>query len=305
MSWEYYIKNFKKYLILEKSLSKNTIEAYEQDLCKLKQYLDLTGSKASPSELTRSDFDGFLAYLYDLNFSARSQARIISGLKAFYKFLILENEIDASPVELLTTPRLTRKLPDTLTIEEVEDLMRSVDRSKPEGERNLAILDVLYSCGLRVSELVELKISNIYFKEEFIKVTGKGNKQRLVPIGAMALKQIKLYLREIRVHQTIATGFEDYLFLNRRGKGLSRVMVFNIVKEAARNVEGFNKNISPHTFRHSFASHLVNAGVDLRAVQEMLGHESITTTEIYTHLDTDYLKEAIMSFHPRNKKIKA
>ena len=283
---------------LEKSLSINSIDAYTRDVNKLAQFAD--GNQiSSPLKVTMDDIQSFLKYITELGLGARSQARILSGLKAFYKFLILENEIQSDPTELIESPRLGRKLPDTLSIEELESIFEVIDRSTPEGERNRAMLEVLYSCGLRVSELITLQISNIYFEEGFIRITGKGDKERLVPIGGQAIKHLKLYMNEIRVHQPIQPEFTDYAFLNRRGKGLSRVMIFTIIKNLVA-LAGINKTVSPHTFRHSFATHLVEGGADLRAVQEMLGHESITTTEIYTHLDRSYLKQTILDYHPRS-----
>jgi len=253
----------------------------------------------SPLKVTMEDIQGFLKYITELGLGARTQARILSGLKAFYKFLILENEIQVDPTELIESPKLGRKLPDVLSIEEIDTILNGIDRSTPEGERNRAMLEVLYSCGLRVSELITLQISNIYFAEGFIRITGKGDKERLVPIGGQAIKHLNLYLNQVRVHQPIQAEFTDFAFLNRRGKGLTRVMIFTIIKNLVTAV-GIDKTVSPHTFRHSFATHLVEGGADLRAVQEMLGHESITTTEIYTHLDRSYLKQTILDYHPRS-----
>ncbi len=298
--WEIQKRGFKGFLAIEKSLSDNSIEAYLRDIEKLTQYLELENkSNLTPSKLTLGDLQHFLATLVELGLSARSQARVISGIKAFYSYLLIENLTDVNPAELLESPKLGRKLPDTLNIEEVQKLIDTVDLSTPNGERNKAILETLYGCGLRVSELVNLKISNIYFEEDFIKVVGKGDKERLVPISGSALKQISIYLNQVRNHTNIAKGFEDFVFLNRSGKSLTRVMIFTIIKQLTEKA-GIKKTISPHTFRHSFATHLVNAGADLRAVQDMLGHVSITTTEIYMHLDTNYLHEEIRKYHPRN-----
>ena len=250
-------------------------------------------------EITMENVQTFIKYIAELGLSPRSQARLLSGIKAFYKYLLLENEISTDPTELIESPKLGRKLPDTLSIEEVDALIHAVDLSKPEGERNKTMLEVLYSCGLRVSELINLKISNIYFNDGFIRITGKGDKERLVPIGKQAIKCLDIYLNQVRNHQPIQTGCEDFAFLNRRGKPLSRVMIFTIIKNLAEKIS-LQKTISPHTFRHSFATHLIEGGADLRAVQEMLGHESITTTEIYTHLDRSFLKQTILDYHPRS-----
>ncbi len=298
--WEIQKRGFKGFLAIEKSLSDNSIEAYLRDIDKLTQYLELENKTSlTPSQLTLDDLQHFLATMVELGLSARSQARLISGIKAFYNYLLIENLTDINPAELLESPKLGRKLPDTLSVEEIQQLIDAIDLSSMNGERNKAILETLYGCGLRVSELVNLKISNIYFEEEFIKVVGKGDKERLVPISGSALKQISIYLKQVRNHVKIAKGFEDFVFLNRSGKSLTRVMIFTIIKQLTE-VTGIKKTISPHTFRHSFATHLVNAGADLRAVQDMLGHVSITTTEIYMHLDTSYLHEEIRKFHPRN-----
>lgn len=299
MSWNIYINGFKAYIRLEKSLSPNSIDAYIRDVNKLAQFAALH-NLPSCNTITMEDVQAFLKYITQLGLSPRSQARTLSGIKAFYKYLHLENEIKIDPTELIEAPKLGRKLPDTLSIEEVDTLISAIDRSTPEGERNKAILEVLYSCGLRVSELINLKISNVYFNDAFIKITGKGDKERLVPIGQQAIQYIKLYLTQIRIHQPIQPDFEDFVFLNRRGKSLTRVMIFTIIKNLATKA-GLKKTISPHTFRHSFATHLIEGGADLRAIQDMLGHESITTTEIYTHLDRTFLKQTIKDFHPRSK----
>lgn len=299
LNWELHIKGFRNYLKLERSLSENTLEAYERDVFKLAQYLDMTGKKVTPLTLTSKNLRDFVEYINELGASPFSQARILSGIKSFYKYLLFEDLIKQDPTALIDGPKLGRKLPDTLDLHEIEKLLAAIDLSKPEGGRNRAMLEVLYSSGLRVSELVNLKIPNIYFDIGFLRVIGKGNKERLVPIGREAMKYLKSYLEEIRVHVPVQKGFEAFAFLNRRGKNLTRVMVFTIIKNLVKAI-GLKKNISPHTFRHSFATHLLEGGADLRAVQEMLGHESITTTEIYTHLDRDYLKQVIREFHPRS-----
>ncbi len=298
MTWKNYIKGFKAYLKLEKSLSDNSISAYLQDINKLVQFFELNENIIPPEEVKLSDLQAFIQWINKLGLAATSQARIISGLKAFFKYMLLEDTIKQSPAELLEAPKTGRKLPDTLSVEEINKLIDAIDMSKPESTRNKTMLETLYGCGLRVSELINLKISNIYFNDGFIKVTGKGDKERLVPIGNVALKNITIYLESVRSHQNIKKEFTDIMFLNRRGGQLSRVMVFLIIKELSERI-GLKKTISPHTFRHSFATHLIEGGANLRAVQEMLGHESITTTEIYTHLDREYLREAILSFHPR------
>jgi integrase/recombinase XerD len=261
----------------------------------------MQAKKLEPEQVKLDDLHAFVIWAAELGMMPSSQARMISGIKAFYKYLLLSNAIEDDPSELLEAPKIGRKLPDTLNHEEVERLIAAIDLSKPEGERNKAIIETLYGCGLRVSELIELKLSNLYFKDEFIRVRGKGDKERLVPIGRAAMEQITRYVDLVRVHQSIQPGYEDYVFLNRRGKALTRVMIFTIIKNLAEAI-GLKKNISPHTFRHSFATELIERGADLRAVQDMLGHESITTTEIYTHLDREYLRSTIMSYHPRAKK---
>ncbi|MEM6524332.1 MAG: site-specific tyrosine recombinase XerD [Bacteroidota bacterium] len=299
MNWDQYIKQFKNYLRLERSLSENSVEAYIHDVVKLKQFVELSNLALSPLQIESAHLNDFLEYINELGMTAHSQARIISGLKAFYKYLIYDDMLEKDPTHLIEGPKLGRKLPDTLSFEEIVKLLEGVDHSTPEGQRNRAILEVLYSSGLRVSELVNLRLSNIYDDVGFIRVIGKGDKERLVPIGKDALKYIKIYREEVRVHLNIQEGHSDYVFLNRRGKQLTRVMIFTIIKELAKKV-GLNKTVSPHTFRHSFATHLIEGGADLRAVQEMLGHESITTTEIYTHLDRDYLRQVIQEFHPRS-----
>ncbi len=300
MDWQSSIKGFKNYLRLEKSLSKNSIDAYLSDIDKLHQYLLLMEDKTSPTVISLPQLEKFITYIHKLGLNDRSQARIISGIRAFYKYLLMEDVIHNDPTELLEGPKLSRKLPDVLSYDEIMAIINALDLSVAEGMRNKAMLETLYSCGLRVSELINLKISNLFLDVEFIKVTGKGDKERLIPIGRDAIKFINIYRHQVRVNQEVQKGFEDYLFLNRRGKGLSRVMVFIIIKECAAKA-GITKNISPHTFRHSFATHLVEGGADLRAVQEMLGHESITTTEIYTHLDRAFLRDTILKYHPRFK----
>lgn len=301
MSWQSTINGFKAYLQIERSLAKNSVDSYLTDVAKFVQYLDATAVKVSPKQVDQNTIESFLVWISELGMSERSQARILSGIKAFYKYLLMEDMIDVSPAELIEAPRVGRKLPVFLTIEEIDEVISVIDLSLPEGQRNKAIIETLYSCGLRVSELVNLKISNLLLDEQFIKVVGKGDKERLVPIGTAAIKYIKLYLNHVRNHLTsIGKDSEDILFLNRRGNKLSRVMIFTIVKQLVEKA-GINKVVSPHTFRHSFATHLVEGGADLRAVQEMLGHESITTTEIYTHLDREYLRQNILDYHPRAK----
>lgn len=299
MDWQSLKIGFKSFLKLEKSLSKNSVEAYIRDVEKFVQFLEIKDPNLSLSKAKSQDIRDFLEWINQLGLLASSQARIISGLKAFYKYLILEDLIVSDPSALIETPKLRRKLPDVLTVNEVNLLLDGFDLSKQENIRNKAMLEILYSSGLRVSELLDLKLSDIYFELEFLKIVGKGNKERLVPIGHSALKHLNLYLNTIRNHMNIKKGFEDYIFLNKRGSRLSRIMVFMIIKDLAI-ATGLKKAISPHTFRHSFATHLIEGGADLRAVQEMLGHESITTTEIYTHLDRDFLKQTITQYHPRS-----
>lgn len=284
---------------LEKSLSENSIEAYLHDVNKLVQFLEFMKYDLSPKEVELKHLQEFVQWVNELGMTATSQARLISGIKGFYKYLLLENVMSTDPTALLEAPRLARKLPDTLSLDDINRLIEAIDLSRAGGQRNKAMLETLYSCGLRVSELVNLKISNLFFNEDYIKVTGKGDKERLVPIGSVAIKQIEIYKDEVRCHLPIKKDNEDYLFLNNRGSKISRIHVFTTIKALAMQIQ-LKKKISPHTFRHSFASHLIEGGADLRAVQEMLGHESITTTEIYTHLDRDYLREAIIRFHPRS-----
>jgi integrase/recombinase XerD len=298
MDWHSSIKGFKGYLMLEKSLSKNSIEAYLHDITNLQHYFETKKIIVNPEHVTFRQLQEFLVFIIELGIGPRSQARMISGIRAFYKYLLMEDAIKQSPAELLELPRLPKKLPEVLSIEEIDQLVNAIDLSTPEGQRNKAMLETLYCCGLRVTELVTLKISDIIFEEEFLRVIGKGNKQRLVPLGKSAEKYIKIYLDEIRPHIPVQKDMQDIVFLNRRGKSMTRVMVFLIIQQLKKKA-GLRKKISPHTFRHSFATHLVEGGADLRAVQEMLGHESITTTEIYTHLNREYLRDAILRFHPR------
>ena len=299
--WEAYKKGYKAYLRLEKSLSDHSVEAYLHDVTKLTQYLQVTNNEKNPAALTLKDLQAFVKWIGELGMGATTQARIISGIRSFYKYLLTEQLITIDPSTLLEAPKTRRKLPDTLSFEEIEQLIGAIDLSSPEGTRNKAILETMYSCGLRVSELVGLKISCLYLDIGFIRVIGKGDKERLVPIGSDAIKCIKIYKDRLRSHQSVSEKNQDILFLNRRGNALSRVMIFYIIKSLA-TAAGITKVISPHTFRHSFATHLVEGGADLRAVQEMLGHESITTTEIYTHLNRDFLRDTLQQFHPAFKK---
>ncbi len=296
--WTPLIRQFRHYLTLERSLSTNSIEAYTRDVQKLADYVGHEFPSKSPLELELEHLRKFVTTLAKLEISPYSQARIISGIKAFYRFLMYEDRITEDPAQLLEAPKLGRKLPDTLSYEEIETLLAAIPLGESEGHRNRAMLEMLYSSGLRVSELVELKKSQIFAEVGFLKVVGKGNKERLVPVGRAALHYLKLYEEHVRTQQIPAKGQEEFVFLNRRGQKLTRVMVFLIIKKTAEKA-GIQKNISPHTFRHSFATHLIEGGADLRAVQEMLGHESITTTEIYTHLDRDYLRQVLTEFHPR------
>ncbi|MBL7911026.1 MAG: site-specific tyrosine recombinase XerD [Bacteroidia bacterium] len=300
-NWSGFYIRFKQYLQLERSLSKNSIEAYADDLKKLQNYSDLFLDGQTPDKFSFKQLQNFIEWIATLGFSASTQGRVVSGIKTFYKFLLLENDIKQSPAELLETPKIPRKLPVFLTIEEIDKMLAGIDRSTPEGERNYSMLETLYSCGLRVSELTALRITDLHLNENYIKVVGKGNKERLIPIGRNAVKLIKSYISSTRSQIQPKKGSEDILYLNRRGAMLTRVMVFYIIKDLAKKA-GIKKILSPHSFRHSFATHLVEGGADLRAVQEMLGHESITTTEIYTHLDRQFLRDNILSYHPRNKK---
>lgn len=299
MQWASIIKGFQAYLKLERSVSANTSAAYLRDVALLESFLESELGGKSLNQVDFSDLKEFIAWIHGRGMSASSQARILSGIKTFFHFLVLEGLLSDNPTTLLESPKLSRKLPDTLSIHEINSLIDALDLSKPEGMRNKAILEMLYGCGLRVSEVVDLKISNLFLDIELVKILGKGNKERLVPIGSEAAKFLQIWLQEVRVHLKIKPGQEDWVFLNNRGSSLSRVMVFLIIKGLATKI-GLKKTISPHTFRHSFATHLLEGGADLRAVQEMLGHESITTTEIYTHLDRDYLKSTILQYHPRS-----
>jgi integrase/recombinase XerD len=299
LDWRSAIKGFQAYLKLEKSLSPNSIEAYSRDIDKLYQFSEAQNVKLRPENITLIDLRLFINWINELGMIPSSQARILSGIKAFYKYMLMEDIINDDPSELLESPKIQRKLPDTLSYEDINKLIAAIDLSRPDGARNKAILEVLYGCGLRVSELTELKLSNLYLDIEFIKVTGKGSKERLVPIGGEAIKALKIWIEQVRVHTPIKKGEDDMVFLNQRGSRLSRIYIFTLIKQLAEMI-GLKKSVSPHTFRHSFATHLVEGGADLRAVQEMLGHESITTTEIYTHLDREFLKGTIIQFHPRN-----
>jgi integrase/recombinase XerD len=299
LDWTSAIKGFKSYLKLEKSLAENSIMAYERDVEKLYQFSDMQEPKLKPDTIVLNDLRAFLVWTVELGMIPTSQARMVSGIKTFYKYLLMEDVIKTNPSELLEAPKTRRKLPDVLTIEDIDNVLGAIDLSKPEGPRNKAIIQVLFSCGLRVSELTTLKISNLYLDIDFIKVTGKGSKERLIPIGSHAKQALKIWLEQVRVHVPPKKGEDDYVFLNRRGAHLTREMVFIIIKQLAASI-GLKKQISPHTFRHSFATYLIEGGADLRAVQEMLGHESITTTEIYTHLDREFLRSTIISFHPRS-----
>lgn len=298
--WEPYKKGFKAWLQLEKSLADNSVAAYMRDIEKLTDYLQSANKMVAPNDVVLNDLEKFVKWISELGMTAASQSRIISGLRSFYNYCLLEQITTIDPTVLLEAPKQKRTLPDVLSFEEIEKIIAQIDLSKPEGGRNKAILETLYSCGLRVTELVNLKLSCLYLDIGFIRVIGKGDKERLVPIGSDAIKFINIYKNDIRVHINIVPGQEDILFLNRRGSGLTRVMIFLILKALAKKA-GIAKNISPHTFRHSFATHLVEGGADLRAVQEMLGHESITTTEIYTHLDREFLRDTLQQFHPAFK----
>jgi integrase/recombinase XerD len=298
--WDPYKKGFKAFLQLERSLSDNSVEAYLRDIEKLTQFLQEKNNVVSPANVTLTELQQFIRWVSELGMTPTSQARIISGIRSFYKYCLIENIVTKDPTTLLEAPKLKRALPDVLTFEEIENIIAQIDLSKPEGGRNKAILETMYSCGLRVSEVVNLKLSALYLDVGFIRVTGKGDKERLVPIGDAAVKYITIYKKDIRVHMPVKKGQEDYVFLNRRGAKLTRVMIFLMLKDLVRKA-GITKNISPHTFRHSFATHLVEGGADLRAVQEMLGHESITTTEIYTHLDREFLRDTLQQFHPAFK----
>ena len=297
MKWQEALRDYQHYLRIERGLSANSIENYRYDIVKLINYLEEHEIQISPLKISEEKIQEFI-YEVSKSMSARSQSRIISGLRSFFDYLVFEDYRKDNPLELIESPKIGRKLPDTLSTEEIDRLIESIDLSHPQGERNRCILETLYSCGLRVSELITLKLSDLYFDEGFIRVVGKGDKQRLVPISPLTIKYINLYIDQIRAHLPIQKGFEDTLFLNRRGKQLTRAMIFTIVKQTAVKA-GVKKKISPHTFRHSFATHLLENGADLRSIQQMLGHESIITTEIYMHLDRTHLKEVLEKFHPR------
>lgn len=299
MKWEESIKGFKEYLQLEKGLSDNSINAYINDIKKLQEYLKENHKGVLPQKVKLAHLKGFIEWLNEKGVSPRTQARTISGIKSYFKFLLIEEKIISDPTALLEAPKIGRKLPDVLSIEEIDELIATIDLNKSEGQRNKAILETLYSCGLRVSELVNLKISNLFFDQGYIKIEGKAKKERLVPVSERAQKEITIYLEGYRQTLKIIPEAENILFLNRRGQKLSRVMIFTIIKGLASKAK-LDKKISPHTFRHSFATHLIDGGADLRAVQEMLGHESILTTEIYTHLDREFLKDTINQYHPRS-----
>ena len=298
MSWSTYISEYISYLKIEKSLSKNSIEAYHRDIYMLQSFLELQKLNIQPTQIELQHLRDFISWVNELGISARTQARVISGIKSFYKYLLLYEKIENDPTALLESPRIGRKLPVILSVNEIDDLINAIDLSKPEGHRNKAIIETLYSCGLRVSELINLRLTDLFFDQGFIKILGKGNKERLVPISQKAIKEIEIYINHYRIHSKTDKQSENILFLNRRGKMLTRVMIFTVIKMLAK-ITGLQKSVSPHTFRHSFASHLIDGGADLRAVQEMLGHESIITTEIYTHLDTEYLRDTIIQYHPR------
>jgi len=299
MDWKNAIAQFKLFLKLEKQLSENSIAGYINDVQKLRNYIDSYDDHILPSQVTTDLIQTFIYQLSDL-VSPHTQARLISGLRLFYKFLMLENIATSNPLDLIESPKLSRKLPDVLSLEEIDQMIAAIDLSTPEGERNRSIIETLYGCGLRVSELVNLKLSDLFFEEGFIKVTGKGDKQRFVPISEYTQKYINIYVKHIRNHQKIDPSFSDILYLNRRGKQLTRVMIFHIIKSLTKKA-GIDKNISPHSLRHSFATHLLENGADLRSIQLLLGHESITTTEIYLHLDKQKLHETLQKFHPRAK----
>jgi integrase/recombinase XerD len=297
MNWEQALQDYRHYLHIERGLSENTLMNYHRDVRKLYDFLQQQEIKEDPLELQKETVSQFV-YELGKTVNPRSQARIISGVKSFFSYLVFEDYRKDNPMDLIESPKLGRQLPDTLSLNEIDTLIKAIDLSKPEGERNRAMLETLYGCGLRVSELTQLRISDLFFEEDFIKVTGKGDKQRFVPISPLNKKYIGIYRNQVRVHQTIQKGYEDILFLNRRGKGLTRAMIFTIIKQLGEKT-GLQKTISPHTFRHSFATHLLENGADLRAIQQMLGHESITTTEIYMHVDRTHLARVMEEFHPR------
>ncbi len=299
MNWTQALHDYEYFLRLERGLSENSIDAYLRDVVKLKQFLELSNVEGMPSQVDAGSVSDFLAYLNEMGLEVTSQARILSGLKGFFQFMVEENVLSSNPSELIESPKNRRKLPDTLSYHEIEQLIGAIDMSKAEGQRNRAILETLYSCGLRVSELVDLRLTNVFFNEGFVRVIGKGEKERLVPIGSEALEQIRIYVEGDRAQLTIKAGYENFVFLNRRGAQLTRVMIFTIIKRLVGAL-GWTKKVSPHTFRHSFATHLLEGGADLRAIQQMLGHESITTTEIYAHLDRFYLQQVVQEYHPRS-----
>ena len=299
MSWKNNINGFRSYLMLERNLSKNSIESYVRDVNKLVYFLEMNDNKVSIKKINTSDLTAFIRWIAEIGMSASSQSRIISGIKAFFRYLILENIISNDPSSLIEGPKKGLKIPETLSIEEIDQIINAIDLSHPQGQRNKAIIETLYGCGLRVSELINLKMSNWYKKDGFIKVIGKGDKERLIPMGNITAKVLNIYVNEVRCHLSIQKGQEDYIFLSKRGKYLSRISIFNIVKELAEKAQ-IKKNISPHTFRHSFATELIERGANLRAVQEMLGHESITTTQLYTHINKEFLRQSIISHHPRS-----
>jgi len=299
MSWKNNINGFRSYLMLERNLSENSIESYVRDVNKLVYFLEMNDNRVSVKKINTSDLTAFIRWVAEIGMSASSQSRIISGIKAFFRYLILENIISNDPSSLIEGPKKGLKIPETLSIEEIDQIINAIDLSHPQGQRNKAIIETLYGCGLRVSELINLKMSNWYKKDGFIKVIGKGDKERLIPIGNITAKVLNIYVNEVRCHLSIQKGQEDYIFLSKRGKYLSRISIFNIVKELAEKAQ-IKKNISPHTFRHSFATELIERGANLRAVQEMLGHESITTTQLYTHINKEFLRQSIISHHPRS-----
>lgn len=302
MTWENAIESYKTYLILEKSLSSNSVEAYLNDINKLSRFCEEKHQVHTPDGVTYEILKDYLIYVGEIGVSNRTQARCISSIRSFFKFLVFDGKLENNPTKSLEAPKIGRKLPNILTVDEIDAMLNAVEMYKPEGQRNKAIIEMLYSCGLRVSELISIKLSNINFRQGTVKIEGKGNKERIIPLSKNAKTEVKQYLKVYRDYLDITKDCEDILFLNKRGASLSRVMVFNIIKHLAKRA-GIKKNVSPHTFRHSFASHLVSGGADLRAVQDMLGHESILTTEIYTHLDDHYLKETINKFHPRSKEV--
>ena len=298
MNWKRALKEYRNYLVLEKALSNNSVEAYLRDVNKLSSFCTEYKEIIDCTKVSITILREFITHLHECKSSSKSQARILSGIKSFYHYLSIENVIDANPCDKIDRPRIERKLPDTLSPDEINDIINSVDLSNPHGERNRTIIETLYSCGLRVSELINLKCSKLFLEDGFLIVTGKGNKERAVPLNKILIKYLKNYIRLIRSHQDIETGHEDFVFLNNRGKQLTRMMIFTIVKKHTEKA-GIKKNISPHTFRHSFASHLLQGGADLRAIQTMLGHESISTTEIYMHIDRDFVRQEIIQHHPR------